>query len=72
MVLKFPILQINQFQVHNNNNIASAIKIANGQKGSIAKQGKKIGAKIVHQQNFWSNATKTSELENINPTASLP
>ena len=35
-------------------------------------QGKKIGAKIVYQQNYWSNTTKTSELENINPTASLP
>jgi hypothetical protein len=54
------------------NPVGSAIKIANGQKGSIAKQGKKIGAKIVYQQNFWSNTTKTSELENINPTASLP
>jgi hypothetical protein len=50
------------------NPVGSAIKIANGQKGSIAKQGKKI----VYQQNFWSNTTKTSELENINPTASLP
>ena len=50
----------------------SAIKIANGQKGSISKQGKKIGAKIVYQQNYWSHTTKTSELENINPTASLP
>jgi hypothetical protein len=40
--------------------------------GSIAKQGKKIGAKIVYQQNYWSNTTKTSELENLNPTASLP
>ena len=54
------------------NPVGSAIKIANGQKGSIAKQGKKIGAKIVYQQNYWSNTTKTSELENLNPTASLP
>jgi hypothetical protein len=54
------------------NPVGSAIKIANGQKGSIAKQGKKIGAKIVYQQNFWSNTTKTSELENLNPIASLP
>ena len=54
------------------NPVGSAIKIANGQKGSISKQGKKIGAKIVYQQNYWSNTTKTSELENINPTASLP
>jgi hypothetical protein len=54
------------------NPVGSAIKIANGQKGSIAKQGKKIGAKIVYQQNFWSNTAKTSEIENINPTASLP
>ena len=54
------------------NPVGSAIKIANGQKGNIAKQGQKIGAKIVYQQNYWSNTTKTSELENINPTASLP
>jgi hypothetical protein len=54
------------------NPVGSAIKIANGQKGSIAKQGKKIGAKIVYQQNYWSNTTETSELENLNPTASLP
>jgi hypothetical protein len=54
------------------NPVGSAIKIANGQKGNIAKQGKKIGAKIVYQQNYWSNSTKTSELENLNPTASLP
>ena len=54
------------------NPVGSAIKIANGQKGSITKQGKKIGAKLVYQQNYWSNTTKTSELENLNPTASLP
>ena len=54
------------------NPVGSGIKIANGQKGSIAKQGKKIGAKIVFQQNYWSNTTKTSELENLNPTALLP
>jgi hypothetical protein len=54
------------------NPVGSAIKIANGQKGSIAKQGKKIGAKIVYQQNFWSNTAKTSKIKNINPTASLP
>ena len=54
------------------NLVESAIKIANGQKGNIGKQGKKIGAKIVYQQNYWSNSTKTSEIENLNPTASLP
>ena len=54
------------------NPVGSAIKIINGQKGSISKQGKKIGAKIVYQQNYWSNTIKTSELKNINPTASLP
>ena len=54
------------------NPVGSAIKIANGQKGSITKQGKKIGAKLVYQQNYWSNTTKTSELENLNSTASLP
>jgi hypothetical protein len=54
------------------NPVGSAIKIANGQKASISMQGKKIGAKLVYQQNYWSNTTKTSELENLNPTASLP
>lgn len=54
------------------NPVGSAIKIANGQKGSIARQGKQIGAKLVYQQNYWSNTTKISELENLNPTASLP
>jgi hypothetical protein len=53
------------------NPVGSAIKIANGQKGSIAKQGKKIRTEIVNQQNFWSNTAKTSEIENINTTASL-
>jgi len=52
--------------------VESAIKMANDQKGSIARQGTKIGAKIIYQQNSWSNTTKTSELENLNPTASLP
>lgn len=54
------------------NPVGSAIKIANGQKGSIAKQGKQIGAKLVYQQNYWSNTTETRKLENLNPTASLP
>ena len=54
------------------NSVGSGIKIADGQRGGIAKQGKKIGVKIVFQQNYWSNTTKTSELENLNPTASLP
>ena len=53
------------------NPVGSAIKIANGQKGSIARQGRQIGAKLVYQQNYWSNPSKTSELENINPAASL-
>ena len=35
------------------NPVGSAIKIANGQKGSISKQGKKIGAKLVYQQKYW-------------------
>lgn len=54
------------------NPIGSAIKIANNQKGSVAKQGKKIGAKFVYQQNFWSNPDETSDIQNLNPTASLP
>jgi hypothetical protein len=54
------------------NPVGSAIKIANNQKGSIVAQGKKIGKKIIYQQNFWSNTTETSELKNLNPTASLP
>ena len=35
------------------NPVVLAIKIANGQKGNIAKQGKKFGSKIVYQQNSW-------------------
>jgi hypothetical protein len=56
------------------NPVGSAIKIANGQAGSIAKQGKKIGAKIVYQKNLWSNATRRSEIENMNSslTATFP
>ena len=38
----------------------------------FAKQGKKIGAKIVYQQNYWSNTTKTSEVPNIKSDAYLP
>ena len=53
------------------NPVGSAIKIANGQKGSIARQRRQIGAKLVYRQNYWSNISKTSELENINPAASL-
>jgi len=74
--LDFVVEGLSEFQnithVEVKNPVGSAIKIANGQNGSIAKQGKKIGAKIVYQQNYWSNTTKTSELENLNPTASLP
>ena len=54
------------------NPVGSAIKIANDQKGSINQQGKKIGAKLVYQQNYWSNTTKINELKNLNPAASLP
>lgn len=35
------------------NTVGSAIKIANGQKRSINQKGKKIGAKLVYQQNYW-------------------
>ena len=54
------------------NPVGSAIKIAQGQNGNINQQGKKIGAKLVYQQNFWSDTNKTSALENLNPAASLP
>ena len=47
------------------NPVGSAIKIANGQKGSISKQGKKIGAKINYQQNLWSNPNEISKIPNM-------
>jgi hypothetical protein len=54
------------------NPVGSAIKKANNQSPSISKQGKKIGAKIIYQKNFWSDKTKTSQLESLNPNAPLP
>ena len=39
----------NIIHVEVKNPVGSAIKIDNGQKGSIPKQGKKVGAKIVYQ-----------------------
>ena len=54
------------------NPVGSAIKKANNQNPSISKQGKKIGAKLVYQKNFWSNKTETSQLENLNPNAPMP
>ena len=44
----------------------SAIEIAN-----FISRIKKIGSKVVYQQNYWSNRAKASEIENLNPTASL-
>ena len=74
--LDFVVAGLGEFEnithVEVKNPVGSAIKIANGQNGSINKQGKKIGAKLVSQQNYWSNTTETSELENLNPTASFP
>ena len=32
----------------------------------------KIGAKIIYQQNYWSNTIKTIELEGLRSTALLP
>ena len=56
------------------NPVGSAIKIANGQKGSISKQGKKIGEKIAYQQRLWSNSTEISQVPNmtVDPNASFP
>jgi hypothetical protein len=34
--------------------------VGSGQKANISQQGKKIGAKLVYQQNYWSNTTKTT------------
>ena len=45
----------NKTHVEVQNRVGSAIKIANCQKGSIAKKAKKIGAKIVYQQKEESN-----------------
>ena len=42
------------------------------QVSSISHQGKKCGNRIVFQRNFWSNTTKTSKYQNLNPNAPLP
>ena len=52
--------------------VGSAIKKNNNQSPSISKQGKKIGVKLLYQKNFWSDKTKTSQLENLNSNAPLP
>lgn len=54
------------------NPVGSAIKIANGQEASISRQGRKIGEKLVYQQNRWSNTSKTNAIKTLNRTASLP
>jgi hypothetical protein len=54
------------------NPVSSAIKIANNQSASIAKQGRDIGKKIIYQQKYWSDKTLTSQLEGLRPEASLP
>nr|QYB19232.1 hypothetical protein [Climaconeis cf. scalaris]QYB19345.1 hypothetical protein [Climaconeis cf. scalaris] len=54
------------------NPVGSAIKLANNQTRSIARQGKEIGKKIIYQQKYWSNPNETSNIENLNLTASLP
>ena len=56
------------------NPVGSAIKIASGQKGSISKQGKHIGAKIAYQQRLWSNITRISQVPNmtVDPDANFP
>lgn len=54
------------------NPVGSAIKIANGQKGNIAKQGNKIGDKLSKQQAKWSNTTFRASLSNLNPNAVFP
>ena len=58
--------------VEQKNPVGSEIKKANNQNPSISKQGKKIGAKLFYQKNFWSDKTKTSQLENLNSNAPLP
>lgn len=54
------------------NPVGSAIRRASGLDGSIDRQGKKIGAKYVFQQHYWSDTNKTSKIEKLNRTASLP
>ena len=54
------------------NAVDSAIQIADGLPANIWKQGKKIGKKVAWQKKFWSNKSRTSEIENINPEAYLP
>lgn len=54
------------------NAVGSAIQIEDGLPANIWKQGKNIGKKVAWQKKFWSNTTRTSEIENINPEAYLP
>ena len=54
------------------NAVGSAIQIADGLPANIWKQGKNIGKKVAWQKKFWSNTSRTSEIENINPEAYLP
>lgn len=54
------------------NPVSTAIKIANDQDPSISRQGKKIGAKLIYQKNFWSDESKTSKLVNLDANAPLP
>ena len=54
------------------NPVGSAIKRALGQKPSIVKQGRRIGQKISHQKEFWSNSLKTSAIRGVNPNAFFP
>ena len=52
------------------NAVGSAIERADGFKGNIWRQGKKIGKKSVWQKKYWS--TRTSEVSGLSPDAYLP
>ena len=52
--------------------VGSAIKVAMGQKKSIANQGKSIGQKLNYQKDFWSNKENTSSIPTINKDACFP
>ena len=54
------------------NAVGSAIETADGFDANIWKQGKKIGKKSVWQKEFWSNASRTSQVPNLKSDAYLP
>ena len=54
------------------NPVGSAILKSNNISGTVYRQGKEIGRKVIRQQHLWSNSTQRSKLGNLNLNASFP